>query len=182
MQYLTLQPEQILVPGEYELGNPETLEHYFELFEKGRAESIVPVIVAHNSLGDHQNEYFGVSENNRVLIGDYWNRLKDYVDKGAEYFLLDGNHRAVASVLTHQPISSLRLQTESDIREILDLAEKNKSFRWPHGFNSLRKIVNDFEYACMEHLSKMMTVKERVERLSTSIHLPTYMKERYRKL
>jgi len=181
MRKLTLRPEQILVPGEYELGDLEILEHYFKIFNGGSAESVIPVIVAHQSLGDHQAEYFRVSENNRIVIRDYWDKLKDYVKEGAEYFLLDGNHRAIASVLTHQPISTLQLEKEPDLREIWDLAEEDKSFRWPHGFNSLEKIVNKFEGRCVDNLWRMMTVKERVDNLSFSSRLPPYMKERYLK-
>lgn len=53
MKELELKPEQILVPGEYELGNQSILKIYFRIFDKGYGKDLPPVIVVHNSLVDY---------------------------------------------------------------------------------------------------------------------------------
>lgn len=49
MRKRTLQPEQILVPGEYELGDEAILKIYFRIFEKGHGEDLPPVLVCNST-------------------------------------------------------------------------------------------------------------------------------------
>ena len=178
MERRILQPEQIIVPGEYELGNESILKIYFRIFDRGHGADLPPVIVAHHSIGNRGEEFY---ELNQHLIGSYRDKLDRYLEQGSEYFLLDGNHKAVASALLHQPIRTLELQTDKDLEKIKEMVEKGELFNWKHGSASLREIVNDFEDFCSEHLDQMTTVDERVKQLTSNGDLPQYMKERYHK-
>lgn len=69
MRKLTLQPEQILVPGEYELGNEAILKIYFRIFEKGHGEDLPPVLVCSST-------YVPASERQEFYV----EKIKKYVD------------------------------------------------------------------------------------------------------
>src|SRR3989338_8017783 len=45
MERRILQPEQIIVPGEYELGNESILKIYFRVFDRGHGGDLPPIIV-----------------------------------------------------------------------------------------------------------------------------------------
>lgn len=178
MERRILQSGQIIVPGEYELGNESILKIYFRVFGRVHGADLPPVIVAHHSLGNRGEEYY---ELNKCAVGDYRNKLERYVKQGSEYFLLDGNHKAVASALVHQPIRALELQTDKDLKKIRKMVERGELFDWNHESDSLMQIVNDFEFFCSEHLDQMMTVDERVKQLTSNGDIPKYMRKRYHK-
>ena len=179
MERKILKPRQILVPGEYELGNESILNIYFRICNRGYSEDLPPVIVAHNSLGNRGENFLTVSDNNRIRIGAYQDQVQRYIDNGTEYFLLDGNHRTVACALTHQPISVLELATDDDLEEIKRMVKTGELFDWKHESNSLRELVEEFEYSCERSLDQMMTVEERVKQLISNRDVPRYMRERY---
>ncbi len=134
MERKLLSPEQIIVPGEYELGNDRILEIYFRLFDKGYAAAVPPVIVARKDLIISEEQRKERLEEeiriaavegllNEIVFLPYalghrtamcaTNILRELYGKfnektkGAEYYLIDGNHRTAAAELTHNPISAL---------------------------------------------------------------------------
>lgn len=177
MERRILRPEHIIVPGEYELGNESILKIYFRVFNRGHGEDLPPVIVTHYSQGDQLKRFDNPS--NKKIVGAYRQKLDDFVKNGAEYFLLDGNHKAVAAALTHNPILALELQAEGDILEIQRMVERGDLFDWNHESQSLVEIANQFEDYTSEYLDKMKTVEERVRLLTSNGDLPQYIKERY---
>lgn len=50
MQQLNLQPEQVLVPGEYGLHNEDLLKVYFRVSERGHGQDLPPVLVCSSGL------------------------------------------------------------------------------------------------------------------------------------
>ena len=52
MENRILQPEQIIVPGEYEVGDEQILNIYFRVFDRGNSKDLPPVIVAHRTAAD----------------------------------------------------------------------------------------------------------------------------------
>ena len=50
MKTLELQPEQIIVPGEYELSNETALRVYFDLCSRGHSKVLSPVIVTSSDI------------------------------------------------------------------------------------------------------------------------------------
>ena len=110
MERRILQPEQIIVPGEYELGNESILKIYFRVFDRGHGEDLPPVLVTHNGRinPSYLNEEFGRGQGQ----DEFYQKL---MDSEAEYLLLDGNHKSVAATLSHKPIYSLDLEKRADI-------------------------------------------------------------------
>jgi len=66
MKELILKPEQIIVPGEYELGNESILKIYFRIFERGHGKDLPPVLVVHYLKGDRL-ELYNISENEWIV-------------------------------------------------------------------------------------------------------------------
>lgn len=180
MEKKILQPGQIIVPGEYELGEEQILKIYFGVFNRRCGEIMPPAIVAHHSKGDRL-KYYGASSNEAV-IRNYKEKLERLISQGAEYFLLDGNHRTVAAALTHNPIFVLELQTDKDLKEINKMVESGRLYDWVHeDEDSLLKIVNAFENSASDSLKHMVTVEERVKQLVSNYDLPKYMQDIYLK-
>lgn len=54
MKKLILQPEEILVPGEYELGNPSILQIYYRVFEKRKGACLPRAVVLASNVSSRQ--------------------------------------------------------------------------------------------------------------------------------
>ncbi|MBI2665757.1 hypothetical protein HYX12_04000, partial [Candidatus Woesearchaeota archaeon] len=146
MQRIILEPEQIIVPGECELGDESILKIYFRIFEKGHGEDLPPVIVVSNDIikprsrrgrlneeirrikmAENEkrivsNPYYGGSSYTfaEPVIRNIRERYAKLEEKlgSAPYYLIDGNHRTTAATLTHSPIYALELQTNRDLNEV----------------------------------------------------------------
>ncbi len=173
MERRILQPEQIIVPGEYELGNESILKIYFRVFDRGHGEDLPPTLVTHKSKinpsylrgrydeGYHPNEFY-----------------QKLMDSEAEYLLLDGNHKSVAATLRHSPIYSLDLEDRADVGKARKMVRNGELFDFPHEGDSLVEIANSFiTYIFQDEV--IMTVRERVDKLTSNGDLPKYMKDRY---
>jgi len=55
MRNIVLQPEQLLVPGEYELADDTVLKVYFRVFDKGHGADLPPAIVARSDVISSKN-------------------------------------------------------------------------------------------------------------------------------
>ncbi|MBW3003404.1 hypothetical protein KY337_02485 [Candidatus Woesearchaeota archaeon] len=216
MERRILQPEQIIVPGEYELGNESILKIYFRVFDKGHGENLPPVIVVRsdlrsenqrkkdlkNKLNDLQRSLSRydpfemmyvtglISQKERdlrqidVLKGVY-DRFAAIIGQ-SPYYLIDGNHRSAAAALTHQPIYALELQSSRDLNEVRKMVKKGDLFDFKRPEKSLTRLVKSFEEWCIGegclssgHIDDVMTVRERIDALTSNGDLPQYMKERY---
>ena len=182
MERKILQPEQILVPFEYELGNEDILKIYFRIFNKGSGDYMPPVIVVKPEIGQ-----------DRALVkkwyGEKSDRLYECLDKLQSaneglYYLLDGNHKGVAATLCHAPIQALEIKKDNDLDELESLVETGELFNlpgWPSDYYSdhtkISSIIIRFEEG---HISEdIMTLRDRVDKLTSNGDLPKYMKERY---
>jgi superoxide dismutase len=97
------------------------------------------------------------------------------------YYLIDGNHRAVAAELCHKNISALEIENDDDLNEIRRRAQE---FKLP-GFNcdekTLISLVNAWENYVLNHIEDLRTVRERVEELISGRKLPQEIIEIYHK-
>ena len=173
MKNLVLQPHQIIVPGEYNLGNESILKIYFRVFDRGHGGDLPPAIVTHKSKikPSYLDETFSRGQGQ----DEFYQRL---MDSEAEYLLLDGNHKSVAATLCHNPIYSLGLERREDIAKARGMMRNGELFDFPHNKDSLEELANSF----IEHIFQdkvIMTVRERVDKLTSNGDLPQYMKERY---
>jgi len=208
MRKLILEPEQIIVPGEYELGNESILKIYYRIFEKGHGNDLPPVIVT--TLGK-TDEFINWLENENLGIR-YWEekiprvveaRRRDYntlfsILEKSPYMLIDGNHRSAAATLTHIPISTLEIQSDKDFAEIEKMIVKGNLFDFKREERSLYHLRRSFIANCLdidvrEHDGDIMihnttestlkynkAVKERVDGLVSNGDLPQYMIDKYK--
>lgn len=175
MERKTLQPGQIIVPGEYELGNETILKIYFRVFDSGKGEILPPCLVTHKS--KIQSNYLRKTFVDEKRADEFYQRL---MDSDSEYLLFDGNHKSVAATLCHTPIDSLELQTGKDVREVRKMVRDGGLFNFPHEENSVIKIANEFiSYIFSPANEMVMTVEERVDKLVSNGDLPKYMRNRY---
>ena len=202
MERRILQPEQIIVPGEYELGNESILKIYFRVFDRGHGEDLPPAIVINKTTaglplpGGYHPEH---ESHKRYRVA-----LENYLDKNpnTKYFLLDGNHKTVASALCHVPIHVLELQSDSDIAEGQKLVESGDFFNWTIPGETLEEVMRklgdhlfnyeDPDASFFDRVRKLdscgsyyndnfETVADRVRRLTSNGDIPQYMIERYHK-
>lgn len=178
MERKILQPEQLIVPGEYELGNLSILQIYFRVFDSGHGNDLPPAIaIQKNTAGLpylclHAPKFEPYKEYNSVL--------EKYLSENpnAQYFLLDGNHKTVASTLCHVPISVFELKSDSDIVEGKNMVETGKLFNWTIPGETLAEVMEelgDYLYDSRD----FQTVSDRVKKLTSNGDLPQYMKKRY---
>lgn len=201
MKRKILQPEQIIVPGEYKLGNESILKIYFRVFDIGHGEDLPPTIVAHKNAADvlldtAELNTSGINYRNYKTFYENYNRiLKSAFYSGAKYFLLDGNHKSVAAALTHMPISALELREDEDIKKGKQMVERGELFDWTIPGETLEESMGKLKDCLARYLSNVdginlngtvidtypLTVRERVNELTSNGDLPQYMKERYHK-
>jgi hypothetical protein len=97
----------------------------------------------------------------------------------ARFYLLDGNHRAIAATLNHEPIFALELEDTQDLgrlRSKMANGEYPKLFREEHNLDDLRSA---FEFHCLKNLDNVFSVKQRVGELIIAGDLPRDMARRY---
>ncbi len=182
MKRKKLNPTQLIVPGEYELGNKSILNIYFRVFNRGHGDDLPPVIVAHRGT-------FNISSRSEDLIRQEFSILvKERFKSGSEYFLLDGNHKAVAATLNHRLVPSLELEVDGDIGECKKMVETGDLFDWTIPGETLEEIEEELEAHMMSYFTYYgldgdcpLTIKERIHRLISEEKVPEYIVERYLK-
>ena len=209
MEKRILQPEQIIVPGEYELGNESIFKIYFRVFDRGHGGDLPPVIISkHNVLEDNIEKRMRsavqavlswrdhAKSSGAVFADDTADeKIRKIMDiyplfltktRESEYYLIDGNHKSAAATLTHQPIYALELQSNKDLAEVRRRVRKGELFDFKRPETSLRKLILSFEeyilgdhYGNDMHIEDFNTVRERINRLTSNGDLPRYMKDRY---
>ena len=230
MRQLELKPEQIIVPGEYELGSESILKIYFRIFDKGHGIDLPPVIVVGQSTEGQKNKeylnrlrgsychiknYLGyqleelpqnfTEEDVNTLLNnglkreiDAMNKYKiqDLVDyrfpelkrryaqliektSQASYYLIDGNHRAVAAALTHNPIYAIELQNDKDLNKVRKMVKCGELFEFNRDETSLQELVLEFDDYLLNNIEDCMTIQQRVDKLTSNGDLPEYIKIKY---
>jgi hypothetical protein len=173
MERKMLQPEQIIISGDYELGNNKILQIYFRIYDRGHREDIPPVIV----INKNKIRPSYVREKLQYMIAtDLYQKI---MSSKAEYLLLDGNHRSVAATLYHNPIDSLEIQVTKDINLAKKMVKQGELFDFPHEEKSLTALAHAFFSHIVFHADEIMTLRERVDKFTSKGIVPHYMKEKY---
>ena len=178
-----LEPEQIIVLGEYRVKNLTGLQIYYRSFI-GRDDNMPPALVGKPTLSD------------RVFLLDYYptdvERLQAYFDliDGVEdvYYLMDGNHKSVARVLAGLPVKALEMEADEDFADLDRMVDEGAFFNipeFPQIYNNTGLVEGELRAALTwleENLSKLqvLTLRERVDLLVSNHHVPEYMIRRYR--
>ena len=178
MERRILQPEQIIVPYEYKLGNEAILGIYFRIFDRGHGEDLPPVLVAKPNHSDRDSllRHFVDKEG-------FERYFKTIDEMGNVLYLMDGNHRGVAATLCRKPISAIELQNDDDLARLEEMVKTGEYFNlpnFPQEYPKLGKLRSAVTYLEGEQKSrKILTLKQRVDKLTSNGDLPQYMKERY---
>ncbi|MDO8509170.1 MAG: hypothetical protein Q7S27_05810 [Nanoarchaeota archaeon] len=205
MREIELQPEQILVPGEYKLGNESILKIYYRIFDRDHGRDLPPVITARADFisESQRQERFErkiemlnrqIKEFRAVDAGYFLPLVKKDFEtfsvliKKSPYYLLDGNHRSAAATLTHNPIRALEIENDDDISKIEEMVEKGGVFDFKFKEKDLYTLLSSFEDYCLgeEHaigrgkIDKVKSVRERVDALVSNGDLPQYIIDKYK--
>ncbi len=167
MRKLILKPEDVLCPGEYEQFTPETVRMYFHMDKRGHAADWPHIIIVKSEPQAEMvawfetkiREFMRVGQNtawesaDRKTTSDKFRKI--YMDflKAAEqspYFLIDGNHRAIAATLAHSPIHSLEVERNEDIGEIEKMVARGDLLGFPHDAKRVDELRNDFIANCTD--------------------------------
>lgn len=200
MEKKLVKPEQLFVPGEYEPSSDAILKIYFRIFEAGHGSILPPVLVLHKDVNGARVREWNDDPYFVRVCGALNNAIESKIDAGAEYFLLDGNHRAIAATLCHRPISVLELQVNEDVDKAQEMVESGELFDLPIIIkqHNLKELTEKFK----EHLRSYflewvmsqlhnnldlannvpLTLMERVDSLALDggKYLPRYMIEKYK--
>ncbi len=166
MRKRKLKPSQIIVPGEYELGNESILKIYFRIFERGYGNCLPPAIVTQTGniqeiIDWLENEKYGLKRWEKpdlkwqLYTGTLEARRKDYKDlfsilKKHPFMLIDGNHKSVAATLTHNKISALEVETDEDLEMVRKMVEQGELFDFKREETSLYNLRRSFITYCLD--------------------------------
>ncbi|MEK6918183.1 MAG: hypothetical protein AABW51_04510 [Nanoarchaeota archaeon] len=181
MKSLILKPEQI-IPPDNEMGNEEVLKIYFGVMAKGHEKDIPPVLIARPSLSDRN--FMLKRAGNMEICRKYFESVSQIKDA---FYLIDGNHRAVAAMLCNIPIKALELEDDSDLSIIEKMAKSGEYWNHPplpFDFNNSREVTGKLRSAVTyledgRYARELITLKDMVNELVFSNSLPDYMKNKY---
>ncbi|MBI2558278.1 hypothetical protein HYW20_03065 [Candidatus Woesearchaeota archaeon] len=108
-------------------------------------------------LGDELQDYQGIRD-----------KAVNLMTTGANYILLDGNHKTAAATLTHNPIHALQLETDDDLAEVRRMVTRGELFDFKRPETSLDELVNAFYEYCKNHIDEFNTVRERIDKLTSN--------------
>jgi hypothetical protein len=201
MRELSLQPNKIIVPGEYGLGNESVLKIYFRVFDRGHSNDFPPTIVTAvdflDKARDRLEEVYSRWESK--YPDGVAARRKDYeklfqILRSSPFILLDGNHKGVAATLTHNSIRALEVQNDEDLYKLENMIESGEIFDFKRPEKNLDDLKFSFTDYCLgmpapghvafcsdtsSTLRYTKTLLERVDALASNGELPAYMKQRF---
>ncbi len=200
MKRRIIQPDRVLVIGEYELGNPEILKIYYRVFERGHGEDLPPMIVASPGTEEERGKRLLAelvrirATDPRSLVyaydGSTYTTKKGAIEKTEEayrrleekireidFYLIDGNHRSAAATLANQQLVCFELETDRDLEDTRKMVSTGQLFGFPHEHTSLKDLVVEAERWSLRNIDDLRTVKERVDQLAVDGFFPGYMRK-----
>ena len=198
-----LQPDQIVIPGGYELEDESKLNIYFEIFNKGDWKNLPPVIVVLENLEaykemllthlrrlepkqyvvfswDNLSQYTAVGASEKVL--SLYEKSRKRIPRGTYYLIEDiygEPYKSIASALTHNPIPVIELRTERDFSKMKTYLEGRRLSNFERSEDSLEKLLCSLNISCLSNLTDTKTVKEFVDELVSGEKIPKNMIDRY---
>jgi len=178
MKYKLLQPEQIIAPSKIDIIYENVLKIYHRVCGV-KQEHILPCVLVASTKLSNQKNLEGCcnlegSPNLKELDNSYW--------------LLDGNHRGLASTLCHRPIHAFELESDDDLRELKEKVEKGWQFKLPslrdRNYDSIQLSelisLKECDHLIMKDI--IMNLKQMTDELVINGSLPSYMIDGYRLL
>lgn len=197
MKRISLQPHQIITSELFFASEP-LLQVYYRIFKADCEKCLPPILVAEKNRLNVKIDPNGKKVDYRLGtagIDKYHQLLEKTFSKGAGYFLLDGNHRAVAAALCNTSLDSFLIEDEKDIKKLRRLAQHGELFNLPpelmKPFTEMSEdytsaMISLFQASFMhasgdpdQNSPKSFSLKDRVSYLARNNHLPIYIKHQF---
>jgi len=166
MQTIRLTPDRLVTLTDFPVQNEHVLKIFFRIYDEGCGRIVPPVPVIHKDL---------VIPAFSEVVRE---KFTEFAEKNpAEYFLLDGSHRATAATLTGSKISAMVLKSKEDIVEAKQLANAGELFQFLLK-DSMQGIIRDL----VAHFAKnpiFQTVEQKTLRMCDECVIPKYMIKRF---
>lgn len=202
MKKLTLTPAQVLTTSELAPEDSLSLRIYYQVFKREGGHSLPPIIVGTIKSPSEWISRLeqGYSRWERSQPDLLQTRRREYRVlfqklRVTPYYILDGNHRALAAALNRRELNVLQLDADRDLFEIERMVTRGDLFPFPHQAQS----VDELEGLFIKHVlnlndipphhalvaSQKLVVKHLVPvathayELCTSNLLPRYMVRQY---
>ena len=88
------------------------------------------------------------------------NLMRKYIDRGVEYLLVDGNHRALAAALSGNPVNCLVLTSDSDVQESICMAESGRIKDFHQRWQTLKELKISLYDFYAGNIDSVSTVQE----------------------
>jgi len=194
-----LSGNDLIVPGDYGIGDMGKLMIYHRVFYRGGGDVLPPVVAVRYDASpgrktflDAETEKFiewaeSVKGDNPYAMKTAEAKIKELGRKYAAlaekagsscWCLIDGVHRSTAASLAGMPVGVLDLETDEDICRVDEMVRRGMLFHFPRDERSIEDLLYSFEEAVIERDHEStgpMSVSEMAEMLSDSGELPPYM-------
>jgi hypothetical protein len=142
---LALMPAQVLATDELVPNDGLPFKIYYRIFREGAGNCLPPIIVG-NQIGRRMEESFGqgyerwqreeagLVETRRREYGILFQRLRE-----TPYYILDGNHRALAAALNRRELTALQLDSDQDLSELDRMVTTGELFSFPHNAETVEE-------------------------------------------
>lgn len=157
MELINIDPGEVISMNDYPpLHSPTALRKYHDIFRNDNQDMVtpipmIPVSVAVPYFQRHNDKF-------RAYSKELYEFLKNHSD--AEYFMLDGTHRATGAMLSSKQIPAYRIKNNKDVKELFSLRKEGKISIYGLS-NNLAKTVDILETHYHKH-KKFWTLKEKV--------------------
>lgn len=178
MKEVFVDPRKLIVPGEIEVSRPGILDAYFVAYIAAKGKSLPPVIIGRPSFRNYHwtqgiQDRSGMGIQNPLVDAHYWRntyyeRIHSLMERGAEFYLYDGNHRSLAAYFTGNEVAALKLETDTDIDELRRMKQRGYLVNLPSPLQrdlDLQALEATFENFCCGRLDLTTTFDSRAHRL-----------------
>jgi hypothetical protein len=202
MKKLTLAPEQVLATDTSFPEDDLAFQIYYRVFAKGGGVSLPPIIVGSIKSPSDWIARLEIGYSHREhrdpdLVRQRRREYRILFSKLREipYYILDGNHRALASALSRQSLNALYLESDADLLEVERMVSTGDLLSFPHEAGSLEELegqsiqhflkLNDLppnhalNASNKIDLTPLVSVATRAYDLCSSNRLPRYMVKNY---
>ncbi len=205
MKRITLTPAQVFATNEFDAEAELALKIYYRVFQRGSGECLPPILVGTIKSPsewvrrlEQGYERWERDEQETVQMRrrEYWILFQKL--REIPYYILDGNHRALAAALNRRNLNALQVDSDEDLSSINWMLAEGELFSFPHKAKSIETLEGLFvqHFLNLNNIppnhalvtSQKLSVEELVpvatlaDELCRQKKLPSYMARNYARL